>query len=280
MKKITSEDCINEIHKILPGEKWKRISKTTVIERLFEMVGQPGVKALVREEGGKLEVSLNKSPKIDNPIKKLNKEDYYFHYDPSMEDDADGPSFPAFDIVSKKFWDDHHHFDETVNCTNVNMPHGFTECMEGVFEFDGKKDVAISKLLAAGFLPIPERRNISNTVLSGILFGVIPGTRNGSEDPVVWFADKDKFLNNYKHGPDADVDLVLTYEQRKCLNEAMEKAGFVGGEVEDGADGFSLEYRIENWIGHCALISANDVRETLRKLGFSEDPKYAKWVFE
>lgn len=282
MKKISSEDCINEIDKVLPGKKWKRVSKKTVIEREFEVVGQPSVKVLVREDGGKLSVSFGQygEPLKPEPnAKRLNKDDYYF--DPDTEEEfeylsgeKDGP--PHFNIVSKEFWDQYGHLDDGVNQSNVKMPEGFCEAMEGCFEFDGTKEDGIKKLLAAGFTQIPEKSADQKDVIPGILFAVIPMRRDGSDNVMVWFADKDKFLKHHKK--EEHDGFVLTCTQRDLLNEAMEKAGFIGGEVEDGADGFSLEYKIEDWPGHPCIISANVVRDTLRKIGFSEDPKYDKWV--
>jgi len=272
--KITSEDCVNEIDKVLPGKKWKRVSKKTVIEREFEVVGQPSVKVLVREDGGKLSVSFGRYGEPLNPepdAKRLNEDDYYFQYDKEFaeEEEAD---FPVFNIVTKDFWEDFHHFDDGVNCSNVKMPAGFCECMEGAFEFNGTKEEGVRRLVAAGFIPLPEEDSGS---LKDIVFAVIPMRRDGSDNVMVWFADKNKFLKNYKK---EHRDYVLTSNQRDILNEAMEKAGFVGGEVEDGADGFSLEYKIEYWGEHNDLISADDVRAALRKIGFSEDPKYSKWA--
>jgi hypothetical protein len=226
---------------------------------------------------------------VNNPDtakpKKLNKEDYYF--DPDTEEEFEylsgekgGP--PHFNIVSKRFWDMYGHLDDGVNQSNVKLPKGFSEAMEGCFEFDGTKEEGIKKLLDAGFLLIPNKAadkalaEIDKDALSGILFAVIPMRRDGSDNVMVWFADRDKFLKNHKK--EEHDGFVLTCDQRDLLNEAMEKAGFIGGEVEDGADGFSLEYKIEDWTGHPALISADDVRAALRKIGFSEDPKYTKWV--
>jgi hypothetical protein len=54
MKKISSEDCIDAIHKVLPHKTWRRVSKTTVIERIFK--SEDGIEVLVREEGGNLTV--------------------------------------------------------------------------------------------------------------------------------------------------------------------------------------------------------------------------------
>ena len=48
--------------------------------------------------------------------------------------------------------------------------------------------------------------------------------------------------------------------------------GLPGSEIEDGADGFSLEYELET------PMDDESLRTKLDALGFEDLPKYRKWV--
>ena len=60
---------------------------------------------------------------------------FYFqiHKDESFEESID-----TFVFVSKEFWEEHGHMDDSVNEQLEEMlPDGFYELCEGVYEFDG-----------------------------------------------------------------------------------------------------------------------------------------------
>lgn len=171
MKKISSEDCIKEIDRLAPGRKWKRVSKKTIVEREFEVVGDPATKFLVREDGGKLTASAVAISKGSHSPRRMNSKAYYFKYAQDMEDEyrfdnsylpkdeLENGFYPNFYIVSKDFWDREKHLDDGVNMSNVKMPKGFAESMEGCFGYNGTKEQGIKELLAAGFIPLPETDN-------------------------------------------------------------------------------------------------------------------------
>jgi len=51
-----------------------------------------------------------------------------------------------------------YHKPSICNMSNVKMPKGFWESMEGCFTYDGSKEEAIKKLLGAGFVPLPRKK--------------------------------------------------------------------------------------------------------------------------
>lgn len=200
MSKIRTEDCLKELAKAFPGMKWKRVSKRTVTERIFESVGDRLVPCAVYDDGKQIKLVMGGSIFIQSPpprdgselcqdclgggmgeatpcktcsgIGRVNPRTgkgtvWYFEYAQDMEDqykedwkgcDNPLPFYPDFYIVSKKFWDENGYFDDGVNMSNVKMPKGFWESMEGCFAYDGSKEEAIKKLLGAGFVPLPRKK--------------------------------------------------------------------------------------------------------------------------
>lgn len=110
-----------------------------------------------------------------------------------------------------------------------------------------------------------------------ILFSI---GRTFEAGPVVWFADKEKFLSGSANGDDEDEDedeeedydedenATLTSDQRETVSQLMSSAGLEGGEIEDGADGYSLEWELFD------PIDEGELRKKLIGLGFIDHPKY------
>lgn len=268
MSKITTEDCVAFINKEYQQGKWKRKSKSgnekTGIKRVFEAQDVLGVKATVHEQNGKLSLSLYSEGSEPKKGKKI----YYFERDLTGEIEGEGDA--VFNIVSKDYWDEHHHFDDSVNCSNVKLPSGFTECMEGVFTYDGSVAMATFKLCQAGFVQLP--RNLKAESNNGILFAIAP-ISNPNGEILVWFASKERFLNKSDDEED-EQDGVLTYQERQHLFTVLENAEVEGVEIEDGADGFSLEYLTKT------TLTPPDLQKKLEGLGFISHPKYRNWVAE
>lgn len=280
-KKITSKDCIAEIHNILPGKKWKRVSKKKLIERVFQDEDWPSLRVTVIEDEGQLTVSFGRTGEKLNVEEecqaclgdgrgaddeecgecggtgKAIKKVYYFDYAQEMEDEHDAgglPFYPKFFIVSKEFWEKNGHFDDGVNQTNVKMPQGFYEAMEGCFEYDGTKKDAVKKLLDAGFLPLPK------VSLADIVFAIEPGTRDGSEPTYIWFARKDAWEQKKED--------VLSEKQWEVLFDALSGAKMYGDRMDP--QGHSTVFRLE-----CPRYY---LREELSEMGLTFSEDYQKWV--
>lgn len=260
---ITTEDCVAYINEAYQQGNWKRKSKSKNemgINRVFEAKDVPGVKVTVHERNGELSLSLRGA--IDAPEE--GKKIYYFDRDLTGEIEGEGV---VFNIVSKDFWDKYNRFDDSVNSSNVKLPKGFVECMEGVFAYDGPIEMATFELCQAGLLPLPI--NLKPESNNGILFAIAP-IANPNEI-LVWFASKERFLNKAN---DEDADEVLTYQERQHIFSVLENAEVEGVEIEDGADGFSMEYLVKT------SMTPPDLQNKLEGLGFISHPKYRNWVAE
>lgn len=61
----------------------------------------------------------------------------------------DGP--PRFFIVRKDFWRTNGYVDDTLRSDDVELPEGFSECMEACFEYYGDHPNPAELLHAYGF---------------------------------------------------------------------------------------------------------------------------------
>lgn len=93
---------------------------------------------------------------------------------------------------------------------------------------------------------------------------------------LVWFAHVESIKRAEKN-PTKQINRPVSITDRNAIDNILESANMFAEEVEDAADGISLELRIHR-LDTDDLVPFEEVKEVLLKAGFSQNEFYTSYV--